>query len=245
MFGICVSRQWLVVAEKNTTSIYSLPDLQVRGQVTWSCRWPRADSNGVVYGIGVGRGFSAISMLEISDSGNVTELGRLTVERQLTIPWCYVAAGPQPGQLCVGLVSPSRVYIINITTDSIIHRPAVPPEIQKMDHIATLPTGEILVSDEGGNLAWYRSVSEPAVLLTDTPVTGQRAVMLGNINQFLVAAWSGSHLYVLDGERTWHTVNVLNGEEGVWLPFITDVAVWEGCVWVADGNGALVLLCPV
>ena len=99
------------------------------------------------------------------DQGYVTKLGKLTVQGQVNVSFCCATVGPQPGQLCIGLISPPHVYIVNITTDSIIHRPVVPPEKQKMDHIATLPTGEILVADEGGKLAWYRSVSEPAVLL--------------------------------------------------------------------------------
>ena len=239
---MCVSSQWLVVAVSGTISIFSLPDLQLRDRLQYSGAWPRADRNGVVYCIR----HRHISMLEVSDSGNVTELGRLTVRGQVTDSWLYVVApGPQPGQLCVGLRYPSLVYIVNITTDSIIHRLVVPPGITYLGHIAALPNGEILVAYGDGNLAWYRSVSEPAVLLTDTPVTGQWPVMLGNINQFLVATYGGSQLYVLDVERSWHTVNALNGEEGVWLTDIVDVAVWEGCVWVADRTGSLVLLCPV
>ena len=241
---MCVSSQWLVAAGSATTSIFGLPDLQLRDRLQWSCQRPRADSDGVVYC----ERFGYISMLEISDSGNVTELGRLTVQGQLNVSlfaW-YVAVVPQLGELCVGLFYPPRVYIINIKTDSIIHR-LVPPEMRHVHHIAALPTGEILVAGEGRNLAWYSSVLKPAVLLTDTPVTGQWAVMtlLGNINQFLVATPGGSQLYVLDVERSWHTVNALNGEEGVWLTDIADVAVWEGCVWVAGWSGSLVLLCPV
>ncbi len=95
-----------------------------------------------------------------------------------------------------------------------------------------------------GNLALYRSVSERAVLLTDTLVIRFGAIMLGNNNHFLVAPPWDSRLYVMDGEGGWHTVDALTCEAGVWISGIMDVAVWENCVWVADYHGSL-LLCSV
>ncbi len=49
----------------------------------------------------------------------------------------------------------------------------------------------------------------------------------------------------MDSEGTWHSIDALNGKDGVWVPKISGLAVWEGCVWVAELQGALVLLCPV
>lgn len=55
----------------------------------------------------------------------------------------------------------------------------------------------------------------------------------------------GHKLHIMDSEGTWHSIDALNGKDGVWVPKISGLAVWEGCVWVAELQGALVLLCPV
>ncbi len=230
-----------------STSVYSLPGLQLRHRIQSrmsqlligdrSC--PRADDAGVVY-VPYAR---YISMLEISDSGNVTELGRLTAQGRRT-EHLNVAAGPRPGQLCV-VTGSSKVSILNVTIDSIIHTLVAPSGIDRLRDVATLPTGEILAADQYGGLVWYRSVTDPALLLTDTPAPVRQKVVLGNINQFLVATFAGPRLYVLSGARTWHSIEALNGKDGVWVPHIWDVAVWESCVWVAERWGSLVLLCPV
>ncbi len=198
----------------------------------------RADPDGVVF-------VSAkayISMLEISDSGKVIVLGNLTGQGELLVVM-GIAIGPRPGHLCVA--HSSHVYIVNITSDTITHRLAKPPGLFVIWSVAALPTGEILVADSQGHLACYRSVSDPAVLLTDTPVRGRPVLMLGNVNQFLLAPQFTSQLYVLDGEKTWHTVEALNGKDGVWVPIIMEVAIWHSCVWVGQLFGALVLMCPV
>ena len=80
--------------------------------------------------------------------------------------------------------------------------------------VAALGNGQILASDYYGNLAWYRSVLEPAVLLTNTPITGSGIAILGSINQFLVTTGVGSQLYFMDGdgkrrEISWHAVDGL------------------------------------
>ncbi len=225
----------------DSISVYSLPGLQLRDRVQMSGYDLRADSHSVVYV----PSWRYLIMLKIGGTGNITVVGKLTVQGQLRGRVC-VAVGLQNEQLCVGDTDSAYIYVVNITTDAIIDRLEKPPQMGQVWSVTTLPTGEILVADsENGYLAWYRSVSEPAVLLTDTPVTGHRAVVVGNIKQFLVAPRWGSQLYVLDGDGIWHTVNALNGEDGVWVPEISYLAVWENCVWVAENEGALVLLCPV
>ncbi len=246
--GMCVSKQWMLVTDfyyVGTIRVYSLPDLQLRKRVqvdSHAGNHLRTDSEGRVYIVYVSDA-PYISMLEISDDGDVTVLGNLTVQGKLqgTI---RVAVGPQPGQLCAGHFLHVHVYIVNITGDSILHTLVVPPEIEGIHEVAALSTGEVLVADAGGHLAWYPSVSEPAIMLTDTLVTGW-LIMLGNIHQFLVATLKGSQLYVVDRKRTWHTLESLNGGEGVWIPEIIDVTVWENCMWVAQEIGDLILLCPV
>ncbi len=226
-----MTTQWLVVkgyeSAGETISVYSLPDLQFRDQ-SWLSGRPslRAGNDGVIY---VPIRYGAISMVEISNTGKLSVQSRLAARGRLR-DVATVAVGPQPGQLCAGNIEPLAVYIIDIKNDSIEQTLVLPSGIHDVRSVAALSSGQILVADRDGNLAWYRSVLEPAILLTDTPVTGREVIMLGNTNQLLVATWWGSQLYAMDSEGGWHTVDALKWETGVLLPAVIDVAVWENCV---------------
>lgn len=237
-------RQWLIVAYGygNGTRLYSLPDLQLRAQIPITGWCPRADSAGMIYMFEKSQKY--IGMLEISNTGDVSLRGNLTAGGQLLFR-VSIAVGPQPGQLCAGNFYPPAVYILDIKNDTIEETLVLPPEIRFVTSLAALESGQILLADYDGDLVWYKSASELAVLLTDTPATGYEVTMLGNINQFLITAYRVSQLYVMDGAGTLHVVDALNGESGVWLPEIKDVAVSENCLWAADYGGCLVLLCPV
>ena len=222
--------------------VYSLPQLKLRDSVQVAGWWPRADSgNGMVY-IPHTR---TITMLSINDSGKATVLGRLTAGGKLW-GFPYVAVGPQLGQLCVGQFESPDVYIINIANDSIVDTLVLPRGVAGLWTLATRGTGQILIQAEKG-LVLYKSVSEPPVQLTDTPISGksEALIMIGNQDQFLVGVRWESDLFLVDVDSTWHAVTALNGEDGVWLMNIKDVAVWDNCVYVADAYGPLVLLCPV
>ncbi len=234
-----MTRQWLVASDRFNIFVYSLPDLQLRDQVQVYGRHPRVDSDGMVYLAGM----KYISMLKISNTGIVSVQGNLTAGGLLDT--FSVAVGPQPGQLCAGHRMPPAAYIIDMKNDSIEQTLELPFGIGYVWSVAALGSGQILVADWDGDLAWYKSVSEPAVLLTDTSVTGWEVAMLGNINQFLVATYRGTQLYVMDSEGGWLTVDALKWETGVWVPDIKDVAVWENCVWIVNDYSSLVLLCPV
>ena len=227
-----------IMADQFNVSFYRLPELELRHRmVMWDGAFAAAvDSAGVVYV----NTQSGISMLEISDTGTVTILGKLTGCGKLETH-SYVAAGPQPGQLCVGPWLDPILYIVDIATYSIINTVGLPVTIEAVRSLAADASGKILISDSGGNLAMYGSVYDPPILLTDTPVTGRDVVLLGHKNQFMVGVKEGSDLYVLDGEGIWHTVDALSGEDGVG---ITDIAVWGECVWVASHHASLHLLCP-
>ncbi len=138
------------------------------------------------------------------------------------------------------------VYIINIANDSILHTLKLPDGVFGVWSLATQQdTGQILIGSPQG-VVLFKSVSERPRLFTNTPITQEALVMVAaNKEQFLVGVRWGTNVYLVDAEVAWHTVNALNGEDGVWLTNIMDVAVWENCVYVADHYGPLVLLCPV
>ncbi len=231
IWGISVTGQWLIVRDYYSSeyrlTVFSLPGLELRDQVVMHSGWPRADSDGMVYVPVVDR----ISMVKITDTGNITVVGNLTAGGRLH-GRLRVAVGPQPGQLCVGRSDPPRLHIINITTDSVIHTLAVPAGAESVQFVAAVASGQILIKDDHENQYMYTSVSEPVEMLTDTPVTGRWVVMLGHNNQFLVGDWRGSGLYVMDEEGNWQTVNGLNGE----VTDIHDIAVWGSvCGWPVTG----------
>ena len=246
-----MATQWLVATEEAFINVYSLPDLQLRHQLRLRGGQPRADSDGVVY---IPHRYTVV-MVEISNTGKLSVQHVLTIQGRLYQVWS-VAIGPQPGQLVVagGHYSAPAVHIIDIKSDSINQTLELPSKMGSGWHVAALGSGQILVADRDGDLAWYKFVSASAVPLTDTPVgvlipdnvwpEVPEIGMLGNINQFLVVAHRKSQLFVMDDEGGWHTVDALKGGTGVWLPESVDVAVWQDCVWVADSYGTLVLLCP-
>ncbi len=223
-------------------SVYSLPDLELQSRVELQNDYQaRADSHGVVYV----PGWNKVSVLEIGDTGSVTIQGNLTAGGQL-YGHLFVAVGPQEGQLCVAQSYPPAVYIINITTDSIIHTLELPSDETHDMHLSSLATvtnGQIMVQEDRGYLLLYGSVSESAVRLAYAPVHRQRdVVMSGHNKQFVVGVEGKADLYVVDEEGIWHTVDALKGQERVQ---ISDIAVWGECVWVASFEGSLDLLCPV
>ena len=221
-------------------SVYSLPDLELRDRVELQNDYlARADSNGVVYV----PFWNAVSVLEISDTGSVTIQGNLTaggrLQRRLS-----VAVGPQEGQLCVAQHYPAAVYIIDINTDTIIHTLVLPSEVTHLRSVATTASGQVMVKEsEWHDLLLYRSVDQPAVRLSHTPIHwGANVIMLGHNNQLVIGVDGSADLYIVDEEGIWHTVGALKGEGRV---RISDLAVWGECLWVARYDGSLELLCPV
>ncbi len=262
-----MSKQWLVAVDwRSNITVYTLPDLQLRSWKQVSCHWhPRADTAGVIYL--PYKGF--VSMIEISDNGNVTVLGTLNAGDSFKRPRhpyeihemclhymrmgynhkCWqdllisVAIGPQPGQLYMAGRHSSNFYLVNATSDTIIHTLTLPDEINDVIAIAALNSGQILVATNYGKVALYPSVFEPAKLLTDVPHDWAWVSTTANANQFLITVWGASQLFLMDEKGSWDAVRALNGVDGVWLPTIEDVAVWEDCVWVCDFTSSLILLC--
>ena len=165
-----MTNQWLVVTDADSIHLYtwySLPGLQFRGKLRKGGWPPNTDSDGMIYVPYQ----HYIDMLEISSTGNVSVRGSLTAGGRLT-GLVTVSMGPQPGQLCAGGNGPPTVYTIHTKNDSIDQILVLPSELHNVWSVAALGNGQILASDYYGNLAWYRSVLEPAVLLTNTPYYG-------------------------------------------------------------------------
>ncbi len=241
--GFCITRQWLVIVRAHwaqpALDVYSLPDLKFRDSTQTGGWWPRADNDNMVY-LPFGNN---ISMFQINSSGGISLLGSFTLPRKLP-GWANVAVGPRVGQLIVGASLSCRVCIISTTNSSMILRTLKwPRKLGWLQSMATGGNGQILVGTVKG-MVLYKSPAHQPVLLTDAPVYGGLGIICHG-NQFLACERSGSRLFVVDADGTWHTVNALNGQDGVWLTNIRDVAVWDNCVFVTDIHTTLVLLCPI
>ncbi len=247
--GLCVSGSWLVVADwtSNTTSLYSLPGLELHDQMTvpW-CRLPRADGAGVVYV----PAYYHIAVLQITDSGsltgirNLSSVGGQSVGREVS-----VAVGPQPGQLCVGQFHPPRLWVVNASDGSLLHTLTLPDPCEILCSVAALVSGQLIISYDviwpTCGLAVYRSVTDSPTLLTNLTAVGCWVYGLtGSGNHFLAPYVHQSDLLVLDPDGSvLYTVDAVSGKLGIWLHEIYDVTVWQDCVWMGARAGDMVLLC--
>ncbi len=244
--GFCITRQWLVVVRAHwaqpALTVYSLPDLKFRDSIQTRGWWPRADGDNVIY-----LPYNDyVSMFQINSTGGISVLGRFTLPGNF---WGYrvyarVAVGPRVGQLLIGASSSNHVCIISTTNSSMILRTLHWHwSLGGLESMAAGGNGQILVGVQHG-LLLYKSAAQQPVLLTDAPVYGW-LVFTSHENQFLACERFGSRLFVMDSDGTWHTVNALNGQDGVWLTRIRDVAIWDNCVFVSDNHSTLILLCPI
>ncbi len=274
--GLCVSNNWLVVTtnyiNETTVHAYSLPDCKEHASQNLSAPEncfsyrpsdpqyaPRADSTGLVYV----PCSTYVAVLEISETGNLTQVQKVTAGGELWQNECYsisLAVGLEPGQLYVASCSPPNVTVVLVNTvnNSIERTLTLPVTVyhgRPLIDVAVLGTGQILVlcaywenEDLQTVLYMYRSVFEPPQLLAGIPLTSP-GNCLGHRNQFLILdayEFQSSLIEVLSDNGTLlHTVDVLDGRAGVWLHELADVAIWEDCGLVLGLGGVIVLLCPI
>ncbi len=246
--GLCVSGAWLVITEyrTNTTRLYSLPDLTLHHQVTveW-CKLPRADNDGRVYVPAL----SYITVVEITDSGNMTAIRNITLEGQ-DLSYPSVAVGPQPGLLCVTQQYPARLWLVNATDGRVKQALPLPQQCVALYSVAAMDSGQLMISYTASwpwkfSLAVYRSMSESPTVLTSLSSVGDLVWgLVGSGNLFLALySYTGDLLVVSANGTVLHTVDAVNGKLGIFLHGITDLAVWQDCVWLGFYHGDLVLLC--
>ncbi len=249
-----MSREWLLIAHGNyTLCVYSLPELQYKDQVNFSFPviFPRADRAGLVYA----PLNDQISILRVNDTGKLTLTHNLTLGDTLNVtledsPPARIAAGPRLGELCVGLHSPPRVVILNVSDGSITRELSLPDGTSKVWSVGVLDTGQILVSMDiqvhgSLSLAMYSSFSRSPVIIYNRSPLGRAVGMIDHANQFLVTL-PFSVILVVDADgRLVSTVDILNGKGGVWLDATIDVAMWHNCAWVLSLYASMVLLCPI
>ncbi len=224
--GLCVSGRWLVVTDWVNTSLYSLPDLALRHKVrVEACRLPRAASDSLVYVPGK----RYIALLEITASGNMTELRNITTVggQKLLLP--SVAVGPQPGQLCVAQYHQPRLWIVNTTNDRVIHTVRLPDPCQVLWSVAALDSGQLMisysVSHPNFSLAFYTSVADSPEVLHRSVADGVNG-LLGHGQHFLAPHVFKADLLVMGSNGSvLHTVDAVSGKLGVYLHWINDVAV--------------------
>ncbi len=244
--GLCVSGSWLIVTDDKNTSLYSLPEMKLHHQLHLeSALLPRSDSDGVVYV----PGSRHIAVLQITDSGKLTEIRNITTVGGQRLLYPAIAVGPQPGQLCVGRYDPPRLWVVNLSDGSLLHTLRLPDQCVQLSSIAALDSGQLMISykvnSSSYSLAVYRSVTNSSTLLTSlTTVEDWVNGFLGSGNRFLAPYTYNSNLLVLDPDGSvLYTVDAVSGKQGVFLSWIQDVAVWQDCVWLGGYEGDFVLLC--
>ncbi len=244
--GLCVSGRWLVVTDEVNTSLHSLPDLALHHQVrVEACRLPRAATDSLVYV----PAWRYIAVLEITASGNITELRNITTVGGQDLWYPRVAVGPQPGQLCVAQFHQPRLWIVNTTNDRVIHTVRLPDPCLRLWSVAALDSGQLMiaysVSYPNQTLAFYTSVADSPEVVHRSVADGVNG-LLGHGQHFLAPYILKADLLVLGSNGSvLHTVDTVSGKLGVYLHRIVDVAVWQDCVWLGGYWGDLVLLCAV
>ncbi len=246
--GLCVSGPWLVVTDywRNTTRLYSLPDLTLHHQVTVElCRLPRVNSDGRVYVPAL----SYIAVLQITDSCKMAAIRNITTVGGQDLRHATMAVGPQPGLLCVA-VYPPKMWLVNATDDRLVQTLTLPEQCAGLYTVAALDSGQLMISYRTSwsrkfSLAVYRSTSaSPTVLPSLSSVADNVYALVGSGNQFLAAyRYSGELLVVSANGTVLHTLDAVSGKQGIFLHSIYDLAVWQDCVWLEGWHGNLVLLC--
>ncbi len=91
------------------------------------------------------------------------------------------------------------------------------------------------------HLAVYNGSVLTSSLLTTNSLAG---ITASNGGFFVVDnQHSNLHIYNTTGSLR-YTIDSVNGRHGLWLTGLTDVAVWQDCLWLVTRSGHLVLLCP-
>ena len=250
MEGLFAIGTWLVVTDtwNDTVMLYSLPGLALHDKLrVMSCHHPQADSDGAVYV----PGYKYIAVLEITDSGELTAIRNLSsVAGQSLQGTLAVAVGPQPGQLCVAQWS-LGLWVVNASDGSVVQALTVPDQCRGLSSVAALDSGQLLISCyckvswDTYILAVYRSAADFPTLLTNLTSVDDRVLGLrGRGNNFLAPYYYKGEILVLGADGSvLHKVDAVSGKLGVLMYEITDVAVWEDCVWLGAWWGDLVLLC--
>ncbi len=149
----------------------------------------------------------------------------------------------------MGLVDPPRLWVVNASDDSLLFNLTLPDQCFELLYVAALDSGQLMISYRASrvtfSLAVYRSVQDSPTLLTNLTAVGDRVLGLtGSGNHFLGPYYLQADLLVLghDGSVL-YTVDAVSGKLGIWLYGISDVTVWQDCVWLGNHDGDFVLLC--
>ncbi len=248
--GLCVSSSWLVVTGwDDTVRLYSLPGLELHHHlmVRW-CHHPRVDSDGVVYV----PGDRYIAVLQITDSGKMTEIRKYSSVGGLGLGgWLSVTVGPESGQLCLAQWDPPRLWVMNVSDNSLLHNLTLPDACDGLLSVAALVSGQLMISyrisrrNHVHSLAVYRSWADSPSLLTNLTSVGDRVYGLtGSGNHFLAPYYYQSDLLILGTNGSvLHTVDAVSGRLGLRLYEMEDATVWQDCIWLGGWMGDLVLLC--
>ena len=252
VWSITVSGKWLVAtgeddAPNDAFYTYRLPGLHSVGNVSlYSYRgcFSEAGNDGQVFAGCRGK----VTILQISETGNITVTRNLAAEGRLEGRQNLVALGPRPGQIWVTQVYYSQtdvlVLLVDIDTDTVI-APIIrwsasdPGNTLAWVQVASLVTGETLLSDcvyPDCHMVMFQTID---ALPTNISVAGQ--VKMSHKDHFLVRDIRANTIIAVDGKgKLLHTVDDLNQRHEICLE-IVDIAVWGKNLIVLGLGGKVVM----
>ncbi len=253
VWSITVSGKWLVatgidVVPNDALYTYRLPDVHPVANVSlhsYGGCFSEAGSDGQVFAGCWGR----VTVLQISDTGNITVTHNLTAEGRLKGRRNVVALGPRHWQLWVTCWYRSQtdvmVLLVDVDTDTVIE-PIIRWSVSDPGdaplawvQVASLVTGETLLSDciyPDCHTVLYQTI---AAQPTNISVAGQ--VKMSHKDHFLLRDIRANTIMIVDGKgKLLHTVDVMNGKHRISTE-IVDIALWRTNFVILGFNGKVAM----
>ena len=252
MWSITVSGKWLVATGSENGSYdafytYTLPDIRIANNVSlhsYSECFSEAGSDGQVFA----GCWDRVTVLQISETGNITVTKNLTAEGRLKGRYNMVALGLKSGQIWVTQwrywsETEVMVILLDVDTDT-VREPIIRWAVSKPGdlawiQVASLETEETLLCDcvypDCHTVLFHTIGAQPK----NISVAGQ--VKMSHKDHFLVRDMQENTIMIVDGHgKLLYTVDVLNGKHGIRME-IVDIALWGNNLIVLGLEGKIVM----
>ena len=221
---------WLAVYDMKGRKFGSLSllDKVEVGDVPWDCR-PRVDSLHRVY---VPCGGSGVKVFSCQDGHLIPARNPLRCVRNA----CSICVNTAD-TVFVGDWYSDSVYLVSVSTDTVIRRLETPAEVQGYPHHMSVLGQNVLFCYADNTLVTYHSDSPTPFNVLQKP-EGLREV--GSMTtdsraSFLITDWSGGPVYVLDDRLLWHRIYTAGYG-------LRDSAVVESQIWLGFDDGHIDVL---